>query len=238
MKMKPVLFYTLITTILLGFGCQQNIGTKNTKLVTDADSASYAIGVLIGANNKDNLESAPGGKDLNTDIIIEAFIAYMHGEETKMETDAANQVIRDYFQKASDVEGQKNLEEGNAFLEENKAKEGIQITESGLQYEVLKEGDGAKPVETDQVKVHYHGTLIDGTVFDSSIDRGEPTTFQVNRFVPGWIEGLQLMSIGAKYKFYIPTDLAYGANPRPGGVIKPNMALIFEIELLEIIKAE
>ena len=126
--------------------------------------------------------------------------------------------------------------EGVKFLEENKTAEGVQVTPSGLQYIVLKEGNGEKPTETSTVKVHYHGTLIDGTVFDSSVDRGTPAEFPVNRVIKGWTEGLQLMSVGSKYKFFIPQELAYGAFPREGGVIKPFMPLIFEVELLEVKK--
>ncbi|MDF1518127.1 MAG: FKBP-type peptidyl-prolyl cis-trans isomerase, partial [Lutibacter sp.] len=117
-----------------------------------------------------------------------------------------------------------------------KTANGVQVTASGLQYIILKEGKGDKPFETSTVKVHYHGTLIDGTVFDSSVDRKEPATFAVNRVIKGWTEGLQLMNVGSKFKFFIPQELAYGAFPREGGPIKPFAALIFEVELLEIKK--
>ena len=113
-------------------------------------------------------------------------------------------------------------------------RKGVNITESGLQYEILVEGNGEKPTSESQVSVHYHGTLLDGTVFDSSVDRGEPATFGVSQVIKGWTEVLQLMPTGSKWKVYIPSELAYGANPRPGGAIKPNMALIFEIELISI----
>ncbi|MDB4121425.1 FKBP-type peptidyl-prolyl cis-trans isomerase, partial [bacterium] len=129
-----------------------------------------------------------------------------------------------------------NKEAGEKFLAENKTKEGVQTTASGLQYSVLKEGTGEKPTTASKVKVHYHGTLIDGTVFDSSVDKGEPAEFGVTQVIKGWTEGLQLMNVGAKYKFFVPSSLAYGANPRPGGVIKPNATLIFDVELLEIVK--
>src|SRR5690606_23268487 len=125
---------------------------------------------------------------------------------------------------------------GESFLAENKSKEGVKTTASGLQYIVEKEGTGAKPTATSIVKVHYTGTTIDGTVFDSSVERGEPYQLGVNQFVTGFSEGLQLMSVGSKYKFFIPQDLAYGANPRQGGPIQPFSALIFEVELLEIVE--
>ena len=120
------------------------------------------------------------------------------------------------------------------FLVKNKEKSTVLVTDSGLQYEVLNEGAGNKPAGDSQVTVHYHGTLIDGTVFDSSIDRGEPTTFGVNQVIPGWTEALQLMNKGAKYRLYIPENLAYGATPHQGGPIEPYMALIFDVELIDI----
>ena len=122
------------------------------------------------------------------------------------------------------------------FLAENSKKENVITLESGLQYEVIKTGEGAKPTLNDQVTTHYHGTLIDGTVFDSSVERGEPASFPVSGVIKGWTEGVMLMEEGSKYKFYIPGDLAYGANPRPGGPIGPNATLIFEVELLEILE--
>jgi FKBP-type peptidyl-prolyl cis-trans isomerase len=125
---------------------------------------------------------------------------------------------------------------GPKFLEQNKKKSGVKVTASGLQYEVIKQGIGKKPTASNTVKVHYTGTLVDGTKFDSSVDRGEPTEFGVNQVIPGWIEGLQLMAVGSKYKFYIPSELAYGDNPPPGGVIQPGSTLIFDVELLEIKK--
>ena len=126
------------------------------------------------------------------------------------------------------------IKEGEEFLAENAKKEGVITTESGLQYIIMKEGTGKKPTETSNVTVHYHGTTPDGTVFDSSVERGEPATFNLNQVIKGWTEGVALMKEGAKYKFFIPQELAYGANPRPGGPIKPYMPLIFEVELISI----
>ena len=128
----------------------------------------------------------------------------------------------------------RSIAAGKKFLEENKLKEGVITTESGLQYEVIKMGKGAKPTATDKVKVHYHGTLTDGTVFDSSVDRGEPITFALNQVIPGWTEGVQLMPVGSKFRFYIPQELGYGA--RQAGSIPPYSTLIFEVELLGIEK--
>ena len=142
--------------------------------------------------------------------------------------------LNGYMQKTEDAASEIYKIESEKFLADNMLRKGVHVTESGLQYEILVEGNGPKPTETDNVTVHYHGTLIDGTVFDSSVERGEPATFNVNQVIPGWTEVLQLMPTGSKWKVYIPSELAYGTNPRPGGVIKPNMALIFEIELISI----
>ena len=168
-----------------------------------------------------------------------------------IESNKIEGVIRTFFQKQQlekqekqKAEAIKKVEEefgdvkskGVEFLEVNRSKEGVQTTESGLQYIVLKEGSGEKPTANSKVKVHYHGTSLDGTVFDSSVDKGEPSEFFANQVIKGWTEGLQLMSVGSKYKFFIPQELAYGAFPRQGGPIKPFSALIFEVELLEILK--
>ena len=133
-----------------------------------------------------------------------------------------------------DVKFEANKGIGDAFFAENAKREEIQSTDSGLQFEVITKGEGALPSAESNVTVHYHGTLIDGTVFDSSVDRGEPTTFGVSQVIAGWTEALQLMNTGAKYRLYIPQDLAYGANPHPGGPIEPFMALIFDVELIAI----
>jgi FKBP-type peptidyl-prolyl cis-trans isomerase len=233
--MKNSIIYLMVVGLLIAAtSCQQN-GTKDIKLNTTVDSVSYAIGILVGNNNSKNLEKAPGGKDLNINIMSVAFEAASLKAELKMTDDEANQMIQAYFQDAGKREAQDNLEKGNAFLEKNGAREGVTTTESGLQYEVLKEGTGAKPTATDKVRVHYHGTLIDGTVFDSSVDRGEPATFGVSQVIKGWTEALQLMPVGSKWKVFIPSELGYGERGA-GGNIGPNEALIFEMELLEIIK--
>jgi FKBP-type peptidyl-prolyl cis-trans isomerase len=146
----------------------------------------------------------------------------------------SQQIIQNYFMKKQQLEEGNVKESGMQFLEENKNKEGIQVTETGLQYTVIFEGDGKQPSETSNVTVHYHGTTPEGEVFDSSVERGEPATFGLNQVIKGWTEGVQLMKEGAKYKFFIPQELAYGANPRPGGPIKPYMPLVFEIELISV----
>lgn len=234
MKNRIIYFLAVALTIATASSCQQG-GMKNVKLQSDMDSASYAIGVLVGANNLKQLEMAPGGSEINVDIMAAAFQAASTKGETAITEEQAQTIIQKFFESAGERESQKALEEGNAFLEKNKARSGVQTTESGLQYEVLTEGTGPKPTAEDQVRVHYHGTTIDGKVFDSSVDRGEPAVFGVGQVIPGWTEALQLMPVGSKWKIYLPSDIAYGERGA-GADIKPNSALIFEVELLEIVK--
>ncbi len=234
--MKKITFLLpLFGAILLFTACN---GTSNSqtksgkiKLSTEIDSASYALGVSMASQVK-----GQGFPDMNFDALIAAF-KDVYGDNDLLIGEVESQgVLQAFFTKAMAKAGQKNLEEGQAYLAKNKNVSGVITTESGLQYSVMKDAQGAKPSAEDQVKVHYHGTLIDGTVFDSSVERGEPSTFALNRVVRGWTEGIQLMPVGSKYKFVIPSELAYGLNPRQGGPIGPNMLLIFEVELLEIVK--
>lgn len=233
--MKNSIIYFLVVGLLIaGTSCKQG-GSADVKLETNIDSVSYAIGVLVGSNNKQQLSNAPGGDELDVTIMSSGFSSASLAEELKISEAEANTLVQNFFQNAGERVGQENLETGNAFLEENKSREGVTTTESGLQYEIITDGTGEKPTETDQVRVHYHGTLIDGTVFDSSVDRGEPATFGVNQVITGWTEALQLMPVGSKWKVYIPSELGYGERGA-GGDIGPNSTLIFEVELLEIIK--
>lgn len=193
------------------------------------DKVSYAVGLSIAESLK---SQQLGGLDL--DLLKDGIQDIFEQRELKINPQEANGLIQSYLEEANSAAFGENKEKGIAFLEENKNKEGISITASGLQYEIIQEGSGNKPSATDNVTVHYHGTLIDGTVFDSSIERGTPASFGVNQVIPGWTEALQLMSVGAKFKLYIPQELAYGANPHPGGPIQPYSALIFDVELIEI----
>jgi FKBP-type peptidyl-prolyl cis-trans isomerase len=199
------------------------------------DRASYAIGLNLGRSLKSNdIQANPdllmkgirdglsGGPTLLTDEEIQATMASLQ------------QQVMQAQQEKQKVVGEKNKTEGEAFLAKNKERAEVKTTASGLQYEVLAEGTGPAPKATDTVTVHYTGTLIDGTKFDSSVDRGQPATFGLNRVVPGWTEGVQLMKVGAKYKLYIPSALGYGEQGRPGSPIGPNASLIFEVELLSI----
>lgn len=284
---KIISSLAVISAMLLATSCTNN---ANVKVVTSADSLSYAVGVLHTEGFSDvvtrmgvDLEYLPeviegikesfksdspaekakslgnqlgfqikndmipymnrniffaGEDSLNADILLNAFISALEGKETLMDVPTATAYFRTESEKIRNENMKskysENKEKGIAFLEENKAKDGVQVTESGLQYKVVKMGNGKKPSITDKVKVHYHGTLIDGTVFDSSKDRNKPAVFGLTQVIPGWTEGLQLMPVGSEFIFYIPYELAYGDMDRD--VIKPYSTLVFEVELLSIEK--
>ena len=230
MNLKSV-FYSVAAVAVLA-ACQPQ-GTKEVSLATENDSASYALGVLIGQNNKQNLDASPGAEELSMDILINSFAQQVKGEESQMDANEARTIVQKFFESVSVKEAAKNAEEGEAFLATNKEKEGVMTTESGLQYEIMKEGDGPKPIDGQSVKCTYHGTLIDGTVFDSSVERGDTATFNINQVIPGWTEALKLMSVGSKWKLYLPSNLAYGERGA-GQDIGPNSTLIFEVELVGI----
>jgi FKBP-type peptidyl-prolyl cis-trans isomerase len=233
MKIKSFLLFAAVISFV-ATSCQNGGLGKKVSLKTDIDSTSYALGVLIAQQNKQSLETVPGGDQINIDLLSEAFRQVLKGDSTLVTAQEANEMVSNFFQKMGEKKAQENLEAGNAFLEKNKAREGVTTTPSGLQYEIIKEGTGVKPTAEDMVKVHYHGTLIDGKVFDSSVDRGEPAEFPVGGVIQGWVEALQLMPVGSKWKIYLPASLAYGERGA-GGDIGPNSALIFEVELLEIL---
>ena len=193
------------------------------------DKISYALGLSI-ANNF----LSSGINKLDVQTFAKAIEDVLNEKPTSMNYDEAKSVINDYFTK---LQGEKltiNLKAGQEFLEINKKRPGVVTLPSGLQYEIIKEGTGKTPSATDQVKCHYHGTLIDGTIFDSSVQRGTPATFGVNQVIKGWVEALQLMPVGSKWKLFIPADLAYGEQGA-GQSIEPNSALIFEVEVLDIV---
>ena len=222
--------------VVFGVGmtsCGGGVST-NANLKSDVDSVAYAIGVNVGAGFSENLKTLPG-EPLDKDLVIAGFVEALKGGETKIKAENATQIIQTYMMSAQIKEGEKNKKAGEEFLAENKTKAGVITTESGLQYQVVTEGKGDKPTAEDKVKVHYTGTLLDGTKFDSSVDRGEPASFGVTQVIKGWTEGLQLMPVGSKYIFWIPSDLAYGEQGA-GQAIKPGSTLKFEVELLEIEK--
>ncbi len=205
---------------------------QNTRKIMEntVDTVSYSLGLLIAQN----LQSQ-GFEALNYDLFMTAFKDAMMGKPSLIDPQAASQFLTQYQSEISHKKGSVAREIGEKFLAENKKKKGVITLPSGLQYEILKAGKGAKPTATDKVKTHYHGTLISGEVFDSSVQRNEPATFGVNQVIKGWTEALQLMPVGSKWKLYIPFDLAYGERGA-GGNIGPYSALIFEVELLSIEK--
>ena len=227
MKIKNLLLLITGSVIILS-SCGQTM-TGNAKIKTDLDTLSYALGADIG-NSLKNAKI----EEINYKAFLNGLTDAIEEKEFKMKEEEIKPYIQKFFTELRENGLAENLEEGRAFLEENKTREGVIVTESGLQYEIIEEGTGKSPIATDVVKCHYHVTLIDGTVFDSSVDKGEPAEFQLNKVIDGWKEGIPLMKEGAKYKFYIPTELAYGQRVRPGGVLEGNMALIFEVELLEV----
>jgi FKBP-type peptidyl-prolyl cis-trans isomerase len=208
----------------------------DSQLDSQQAKVSYILGSNIGKNIKrDDLDLdlealAAGIKDA-----VAGNKSRLSDEETKAAMEKFEKEMQAKQEKSGADKGEKNGAEGKEFLAKNGKRQGVSTTASGLQYEVLKKGDGPKPKATDTVKVHYHGTLIDGTVFDSSVERGEPATFGVNQVIPGWIEALQLMPVGSKWKLFIPSQLAYGERGA-GNEIGPNSTLIFEVELLGIEK--
>ena len=229
----------LIMTVCVLFSltcCVEKQEAPKQELKTEGEKLSYAIGLEIGTS----LNKLPTEIDLP--ILVRAVEDGLKGKEPLLTQQQALEIKKEFGKKMQEERAQqrkelaeKNRKEGESFLAENKKKEGVITTESGLQYMVLHEGDGPKPKATDRVKVHYRGTLIDGTEFDSSQKRGKPATFSVKGVVAGWTEALQLMKVGSKYRLFIPSDLAYGKRGR-GPKIGPNAALVFELELLEIVK--
>ncbi|MDA3867873.1 MAG: FKBP-type peptidyl-prolyl cis-trans isomerase [Salinivirgaceae bacterium] len=216
--------------------------SKGDELLNLNDSFGYGLGVNVATGLVNAIDDFKLQDDVNIDLIVEG-MKDVATDMSKIDAQTGSRMVNELLEKASEQkaaaeakEFEGNKEAGEKFLEENKKRSEVKVTESGLQYEVLKKGTGAQPSETDKVTVHYHGTLIDGTVFDSSVERGEPTSFPLNRVIPGWTEGVQLMKEGAKYKFYVPQELAYGSSAPQGTSIKPYSALIFEVELLEIEK--
>ena len=197
-------------------------------LNTEMEKVSYSLGVNVAKSVKNQ-----GLKSIDSEAIAQAFTDVFEGNELKISEQESNLVLQDYFGKLAKESQSANVEAGQKFLAENAKRDGVITTATGLQYKVLAEGSGDSPKETDQVTVHYHGTLIDGTVFDSSVERGQPAKFPVNGVIPGWIEALQLMKPGAKYKLFIPSNLAYGERGA-GGSIGPNATLIFEVELISV----
>ncbi|TKB45486.1 FKBP-type peptidyl-prolyl cis-trans isomerase [Thalassotalea mangrovi] len=246
--MKQLLKPTMVAVAVMAMmGCQEKQQeaekAQAVKLETPAQKQAYAIGSSMGTYLTKTLEQQQEyGFELDKELIILGLSESLNDksqltqEEVEQTLMAFEQEVRAKQEEVAKVEAEKNLTDGQAFMAENAKVEGVKVTESGLQYQVLTAGEGEKPEATDTVKVHYKGTLIDGEEFDSSYSRGEPIEFALNRVIKGWTEGVQLMNVGSKYKFVIPADLAYGANGT--GPIPANSTLVFEVELLDIIKPE
>lgn len=231
MNLKSLTISSCIIALLFSScGSTRNGQKEEITLNTQMDTVSYSIGVSVAKNLK--LEEA--FKDINIAALYKGIKDSYGEEELFIDETEANKIVTEHIKKSKNKKFDVNIKAGNDFLEANKTKEGVVTLPSGLQYIVMKEGDGPQPQLTDKVTTHYHGTLIDGKIFDSSVDRGEPISFPVNGVIAGWTEALQLMKVGSKWKLFIPSQLAYGENPRPGGIIEPNMALVFEVELISI----
>lgn len=226
----------LALSSLIFASCSDLNKPVQASLQNDVDSLSYSLGYLYGK------QFTPAGyTDFDYQNFVAGFQQGADGNEGAITEDDMMQSIQLLQMKLEKMtadqnqsKAQQNRADGQAFLDENAKRPEVVITESGLQYEVLVEGTGSNPTAQDQVEVHYRGTLIDGRVFDSSYDRGQTATFPLANVIAGWTEGVQYMKEGAKFKFYIPADLAYGDNPRPGGIIEPGHLLIFEVELIDI----
>jgi FKBP-type peptidyl-prolyl cis-trans isomerase FklB len=203
---------------------------STTTLKTELDSVSYAIGLSVA-----NFYKQSNLTNINTALLVKAINDVKNNGKPLMDDQQANTCMMTFMQKAKTEKSAGNRKIGEEFLAANKSKPGVVALPSGLQYVVEKEGTGPKPGPTDKVKVHYHGTLIDGRVFDSSVDRGQPIELTVNGVIPGWTEALQLMPVGSKWKLFVPSNLAYG-DQQAGPLIAPGSTLIFEVELLDIIK--
>lgn len=236
-------YFILPLAALLAVSCSTSKKTQTVpeileiknELTNETDSMSYALGVSMGNSFANDLKTIPGGKS-NPDLLIKGFTQALKGDSTWMTNEFAQEHFRNYMMQAQQRDNDEKKAEGEKFLAENKLKEGIQTTASGLQYIVLQSATGVKPQATDHVRVHYTGTTMDGHVFDSSVERGEPAEFGLNQVIKGWSEGVLLMNVGSKYKFFIPYDLAYGEQGIPQAGIPPFAPLIFEVELLDIIQ--
>ncbi|HUR10171.1 MAG TPA: FKBP-type peptidyl-prolyl cis-trans isomerase [Flavitalea sp.] len=239
--MKKLLFSVLLSGFFMGLIAQTSKKANPTRVIKTAgtsaparmknslDSFSYALGLSIA-----NFYKEQGVKNINNALVLKALDDLKAGKPLLNEAQINNCIVG-YMQTMSSGKAAGNKKAGEAFLAENKTKQGVVALASGLQYQVIKAGTGAIPTVNDKVKVHYHGTLLDGTVFDSSVERGEPIELSVSGVIPGWTEALQLMPVGSKWKLFIPSSLAYGDN-QAGPAIKPGSTLIFEVELLDIVK--
>lgn len=222
--MKSKSFLSLLLAIAISI---PSFAQKGNSLNNELDSVSYSLGIVLGSS----IQKA-GIKEFNDKLVIQGINDVNSGKTTVITPEQANQLINAYLSQLNDKKAVNNLIESQKFLVENSKKEGVVSLPSGLQYKIIQEGQGTSPVDTSIVTVHYTGTLINGSIFDSSVERGQPAQFPVNGVIPGWTEALQLMKPGAKWILYIPPQLAYGEYGNQG--IEPNSLLIFEVELISI----
>jgi len=231
MKNKYIFFLTVLLVFFNLWSCKNNkSGSLSGEENFDKD-ASYALGMNLGTDIKQTIETE--GISLNFDEFMKGFNDRLTGANTRFTAEEAIEKIETAYNAITEGKNAEAIQKENAFLAENSKKPGVVITPSGLQYQVITEAQGPKPSASSYVKVHYEGKLTDGTVFDSSYERGEPVEFPLDAVIPGWTEGLQLMSVGSKYVFYIPSELGYG--PRGWGSIPAYSMLIFTVELLDIL---
>ena len=224
--MKKYIKIALVLSVISS--CQNLTQQKfNFDEANELEKVSYSIGINVATSIK-----SEGLDSINSSYISKGFQDVFENKDLAINIEESNKIIGEYFNKKQDAKNQKLATDSKIFLEQNKQKDGVITTESGLQYLILSEGRGNNPTLNDNVTVHYHGTLIDGTIFDSSVDRKQPATFPLNGVIPGWQEALQMMSVGSKWKIFIPSELAYGESG--AGAIGPNSTLIFEVELLSI----
>jgi len=236
--MKNIFLPIIISIGLIGFitSCDNSLESSEANLNNQLDSLSYSFGYLQGGSLFNE-----GIEDIDIKNYVAGLNTAFNDEESAIDEGAMQELIQAFFAEIQTQQMERQAEEadvniaqGNAFLEENAMNSDVIQTESGLQYRVLEEGSGPRPSATDEVEVHYEGSLLSDEVFDSSYERDEPIVFPLNRVIPGWTEGVQLMNVGSKYQFFIPSELAYGNNPPPGSIIPPGAVLIFEVELLGI----
>jgi FKBP-type peptidyl-prolyl cis-trans isomerase len=235
--MKKVSLFMICTTLasIAAFAQPGKTPVKTAATVSPlkniSDSASYAVGMSVASFYKQQ-----GIKNFNTTLVSKAISDVMGGKKTLMDEPTANNCMNNYMSRIQSEKSKPTIDSGTAFLAKNKLRPGVKTTATGLQYEVITEGNGVRPTIKDSVTCNYKGSLLNGTVFDNSYDRGQPITFPLSGVIPGWTEGLQLMTVGSKYKFYVPYNLAYGAfdyGPIPGGSM-----LTFEVELLDVKKGQ
>lgn len=230
--MKATNLFLMLAVGVLAMSCNSGSMTQTSATLKNADdTASFYIGYMYGSGMQ-----RMGIKEPNMNALVAGMNSALQKKEMKTDPQAMDMYLNNYLQELSQRRAEENAKKGAEFLRENAKKAGVDSLAGGVQYKVIKAGDGAKPLETDVVRVHYRGTLIDGTEFDSSIKRGEPAEFQLNRVIPGWTTALKEMPVGSKWEIYIPSEQAYGA--RNAGPIGPNETLIFEVELLDIVKAD